>query len=67
MERDIWERADSSVYGQIWSEGAWPTYSNSRLSPGSDVAAEMAAAFAISSLLFGKVVQSQISYSSLII
>ena len=56
MERDIWERADSSVYGQIWSEGAWPTYSNSRLSPGSDVAAEMAAAFAISSLLFGKVV-----------
>lgn len=54
MERELWNPAFSPIYDHMRSRGRWPAHSNSRLSPGSDVAAEMAAAFAISSLVFGK-------------
>lgn len=52
----MWNRADDPVYTTLWNNNQWPVYSVSPANPGSDVAAEVAAAMALSSLIeFGNV------------
>ena len=50
-ERTIWETADNITYRKLWDQMEWPVYSISPTRPGSDVAAEVATAMALSSLI----------------
>ncbi|XP_060606557.1 uncharacterized protein LOC132758865 [Ruditapes philippinarum] len=50
-ERTMWERADNDAYKLLWDRNEWPVYSVSPSKPGSDVAAEVASAMALSSLI----------------
>ncbi|XP_045163948.2 uncharacterized protein LOC123528279 [Mercenaria mercenaria] len=50
-ERTLWNRADDYLYNTLWNNNEWPVYSVSPSNPGSDVAAEVATAMALSSLI----------------
>ncbi|KAL4221241.1 hypothetical protein ACF0H5_019505 [Mactra antiquata] len=51
LERTLFVKADNPKYLELWNSGQWPVYSVDATHPGSDVAAEIATAMAISSQL----------------